>query len=50
MKSLQIFQTYVIKEKRNSKGHFGMLKYKGQCNTKVTLELYICNFLICQKA
>ena len=25
-----------------------MWKDKGQCNLKVTLELYICNFLICE--
>ena len=49
IKNLHIFHNYVIKEKRNSQGHFGNVKNKGQCNPKVTLELYICNFLTWEK-
>ena len=56
MKSLHIFQIILIKREekfqgslskyKNPKDTLGMWKSKGQCNPKVTMEFYICNFLI----
>ena len=44
-----IFLIYVIKRREIPRDTLGMSKSKGQCNPKVTLELYICNFLILEK-
>ena len=44
MKSLHIFQIYVIKEEEIPRDTLGIWKAKGQCNPKVTLEIYICKF------
>ena len=41
-----IFPIYVINRREIPRDTLGIWKYKGQCNPKVTLELYICNFLI----
>ena len=59
MKSLHIFLIIVIKKRREIprvtlgkwkvKSHLGILKSKGQCNPKVTLEFYICNLFIWEK-
>ena len=56
IKRLHIFRIIVIKREEKFQGSLceyekpkdtsGMWKYKGQCNPKVTLEFYICNFLI----
>ena len=35
--------------KWKSKSHLGIWKAKGQCNPEVTLQIYICNFLIHEK-
>ena len=44
-----IFLIYVIKRREFPRDTLGIWKSKGQCNTKVTLELYICNFLIWER-
>ena len=59
MKSLHIFRIIVIKREEKFQGSLweyekpkdtlGMWKAKGHCNPKVTLELYICNFLIWER-
>ena len=58
MKSLCIFWIIVIKRREiprvtlgkwKAKRNLGTWKAKGQCNPKVTLEFYICNFLIHEK-
>ena len=45
MKSLPIFLIYLFKEKEILRDTLGIWKSKGQCNVKVTLELYICKLL-----
>ena len=59
MKSLHIFLIIVIKreekfqeslwENERSKATLEYGKPRVKCNPKVTLEFYICNFLICKK-
>ena len=59
MKSLHIFLFIVnkredkfqgsISENERPKATLEYEKPRVKCNPKVTLELYICNFLICEK-
>ena len=44
-----IFLVYVIRRREFPRETLGIWKDKGQCNPKVTLELYICKFLIWER-